>query len=181
MVEICLIYTSKLFTHDFSGVKMLVPYYFEAIHHVFVSAKKDFLYKRSHSEAVSNQLLRVTRMTDMKAYIDLLKNSCLNILKSLFGVVNRYSDLQVMTRDKMVRLSDYKKNIFEFVICIIFEFDENLQLKLKSNTPTKKSKNEMIEDTLEFKNNFFSLTLFVMKDLTEENLEVFKVVFFVKI
>lgn len=114
-------------------------------------------------------------MNDIKTYVDLLKNSCVNIIKALYGIINKYSEFKVLFKEKFVKLIEYKKNIFDFVQCIIFEFDENLQIKLKSNTPTKKKKNEMIEDTLEFKNNFLSLVLYVMKDLGDESIEVFKV------
>lgn len=175
LIEICLIYTSKIFTHDFPGIKILIPYYFDVIHHIFVISKKDFLYKRSYNEMTTSNLLRVSKMKDIKTYVDLLKNSCINIIKALYGIINKYSEFQVLFKEKFVKLIDYKKNIYEFVQCIIFEFDENLQIKLKSNTPTKKKKNEMIEDTLEFKNNFLSLALYVMKDLGDESIEVFKV------
>ena len=90
--------------------------------------------------------------------------------------------MKIQYKDKLVRLIEYKQNILDFIQCIIFEFDENLQLKLKNNTPTlnKKLKYEMIDDSLDFKNNFFSLVLYVMKDLGTQDIDVFKVFSIIK-
>jgi len=155
----------------------LIPYYFDVIHHIFVISKKQFLCKKGHHELIGNALLRVTRLIEFKVYIDLLKNSCITLLKSIYGVIKKYGELQIQYKDKFVRLIEYKQNILDFIQCIIFEFDENLQLKLKNNTPTlnKKLKYEMIDDSIDFKNNFFSLVLYVMKDLGAQDIDVFKV------
>jgi len=175
-IEICLIYTSKLFANEFPGIKLLIPYYFEIIQHIFVLSKKDFLCKKSHSEFITNALLHVTRVSDLKTYIDLLKNSCITLLKSMYGIIKKYGEMKILFHGKSVQLNDYKQNILDFIQYMVFDYEKNLQLKLKNNTPTttKKSK-EDLEDSQDFKNNFFALVLYIIKDLVSKDLDFFKV------
>ena len=93
-------------------------------------------------------------------------------------MINKYGNLSIQYKEKLVKLIEYKQNIVVFLQSVIFEFDENLQLKMKNHTPTmnKKYKHELMEDTLDFKNNFFSLVLYIMKDL--DDIDVFKVYIF---
>ena len=112
----------------------------------------------------------------MKAYIDLLKNSCITLLKSMYGIIKKFGDLEIIYGKKQ-KLVEYKQKILVFIQCQVYDYEKNLQLKLKNNTPTtmKKNKDEFIEDSQDFKNNFFALVFYILKDLMAKDMDFFKV------
>jgi len=94
----------------------------------------------------------------------------------MYGIIKKYGEMKILFHGKSVQLNDYKQNILDFIQYMVFDYEKNLQLKLKNNTPTttKKSK-EDLEDSQDFKNNFFALVLYIIKDLVSKDLDFFKV------
>lgn len=163
---------------------MLIPLYLEIIKYILLS--EDFLkinnYLSSNninSRPKNEILLKVTKTNDIKQYIDLLKNSCINILKCIYVIVSAYKEMKIIFNGKKLILGSLKETILQTITSLIYK---NVPILQSNNgTPTIKNKKNRFDDTLEFKNNFFSLVLYIIFDLHDTDdttLENFSVIFY---
>ncbi len=70
----------------------------------------------------------------------------------------------------MREIGDLRKEILDIISKLVYKYDRQMQLK-KNGTPRTRTKVDSMQDSLEFKNNFFSLTLIVLSYLTENDIE----------
>ena len=69
---------------------------------------------------------------------------------------------------KTNEVGEMRKEILEIIANVVFKFGVQMELK-KNGTPTTRKNVDLGKNSLEFRNNFFSLVLIVLTDFTEND------------
>lgn len=75
-----------------------------------------------------------------------------------------------MDGKKTNEVGEMRKEILEIVANVVYKFGLQMELK-KNGTPSTRKKVDFLKDSLEFKNNFFSLVLIVLTDFTDNDVD----------
>ena len=170
MAYVILIYTKNIFSLDYYGVKILIPYYINIIKKFMVY---DLRPENLDSNSEYKNLAKVLKVDINFEVIKIMKISSIDIMKLIFSLSIVYKDLPIIIdQNECKKLGSFKIEIMEITIEILESFESKSEYNI-NNLDFCSLKNF----SYEFKNNLFTLLLCIIQDLRSDERLYFEVIY----